>query len=100
VLVNNAGFANSATILSVTPEKLMRLFSVNLAAPFLLTRQFLPEMVAKNRGHIVNVGSMASFSTQANNVDYGATKSGVLAFHEGLLQELKHVYKAPAVRAT
>ncbi|WKT54471.1 Short-chain dehydrogenase/reductase SDR [Fusarium oxysporum f. sp. vasinfectum] len=99
-LVNNAGFAHGETILSVTPEKLQRLFNVNLVAPFLLTQQFLPDMISHNHGHIVNIASLASFMTQAANVDYGASKVGVLAFHEGLKQELNHIYKAPAVRAT
>ncbi|KAF4334227.1 short-chain dehydrogenase reductase [Fusarium globosum] len=100
VLVNNAGFANGESLISVTPEKLHRIFNVNLAAPFLLVREFLPDMVAANYGHIVNVSSLASFFTQALNVDYCATKAGVLALHEGILQELKYVHNAPAVRAT
>ncbi|KAH7036034.1 uncharacterized protein B0I36DRAFT_286658 [Microdochium trichocladiopsis] len=100
VLVNNAGIATGDMITSGSPEKLRRLFDVNLLAPFLLVRQFLPKMVAANHGHIVNVASLASFCTQASNVSYAASKAGVLAFHEGLLQELKHVYKARAVRAT
>ncbi|KAF5646981.1 tyrosinase central domain protein [Fusarium tjaetaba] len=99
-LVNNAGIAHGETILSVTPEKLQRLVSVNLEAPFLLTQQFLPDMIKNNHGHIVNIASLASFLTQAANVDYGATKVGLLAFHEGLKQELRHIYNAPGVRAT
>ncbi|KAG4269902.1 hypothetical protein FPRO06_06261 [Fusarium proliferatum] len=99
-LVNNAGIAHGETILSVTPEKFQRLVSVNLEAPFLLTQQFLPDMITHNHGHIVNIASLASFLTQAANVDYGATKVGLLAFHEGLKQELKHVYNAPGVRAS
>lgn len=57
-------------------------------------------MITHNHGHIVNIASLASFLTQAANVDYGATKVGLLAFHEGLKQELKHVYNAPGVRAS
>ncbi|SPO01993.1 related to a retinal short-chain dehydrogenase/reductase [Cephalotrichum gorgonifer] len=100
VLINNAGIGNGESIISVAPTKLQKLFNVNLVAPFLLTQQFLPEMISQNHGHIVNIASMASFSTQAANVDYAASKVGLLAFHEGIKQELKHVYKAPAVRAT
>jgi short-subunit dehydrogenase len=98
--VNNAGIGNGDTIIAVKPERLHRLFNVNLVAPFLLVQQFLPEMIAANHGHIVNIASLASFSTQASNVDYAASKAGVLAFHEGIQQELKHTYKARAVRAT
>ncbi|KAK2043975.1 NAD(P)-binding protein [Colletotrichum somersetense] len=100
VLVNNAGIANGDTITSVTLEKLHRVFDVNLFAPFLLVQQFLPEMVAADHGHVVNIASLASFVVQASSVDYAASKAGLLALHEGILQELKHVYKARAVRAT
>ena len=40
-------------------------------------------MVKSNHGHIVSLASMASFSTQATNVYYAATKAGVLVLHEG-----------------
>lgn len=62
VLVNNAGTTNADMITSVTPKKLRRIFDVNLFAPFLLVRQFLPEMVAANHRHVVNMASIASFS--------------------------------------
>ncbi|KAK2923097.1 Short-chain dehydrogenase/reductase SDR [Fusarium oxysporum f. sp. vasinfectum] len=100
VLINNAGFANTNSILDVSEAGVKRIFNVNIIAPILLTKQFLPSMVKQNHGHIVNVASQASFATQATNVDYGATKSGVLSFHEGLAQELRHLYKAPRVRTS
>jgi len=100
VLINNAGIGNNSNLLDVPPNSLRELFDVNLLAPFLLVREFVPAMVRRNHGHIVNIASLASFSTQANNVDYGASKAGLLAMHEGLKQELKHIHMAPAVRAT
>ncbi|KXJ87875.1 hypothetical protein Micbo1qcDRAFT_215077 [Microdochium bolleyi] len=100
VLVNNAGMGNNKMILSVPERSLQSIFAVNIIAPFLLVQQFLPAMVARNHGHVVNLASLASFSVQASNVDYACTKAALLAFHEGLKQELNHVYKAPAVRAT
>jgi len=45
----------------------------------------MPEMVRKNKGHIVGIASMASFIAPAGIVDYAATKVAVLALHEGLL---------------
>lgn|SRR5688572_5277909 len=90
--------ANTLPLLEIPEASLQRIFNLNIIAPILLTQQFLPSMVKHNHGHIVNVASQASFATQATNVDYGATKSGLLAFHEGLGQELRHLYKAPRVR--
>ncbi|KAH7010480.1 hypothetical protein EDB80DRAFT_750812 [Ilyonectria destructans] len=100
VLINNAGIGNAAAILDVTEEKLRKLFDVNLVAPFLLVQEFLPSMVRNNHGHIVNIASMASFATQACNVDYACSKSAVLSFHEGLTQELRHIYKSSKVRTS
>ncbi|RGP81823.1 hypothetical protein FLONG3_18 [Fusarium longipes] len=100
VLVNNAGFANTYSLLDVSETGIKKIFNVNIIAPILLTKQFLPSMVKQNHGHIVNVASQASFATQATNVDYGATKSALLSFHEGLAQELRHLYKAPRVRTS
>lgn len=100
VLINNAGIASTRSILE-EPEALTRkLFEVNIIAHFILVKQFLPAMIKKNHGHIVTVASIASFMTQAQNVDYACTKAGALAFHEGLNQELKHRYNAPKIRTT
>jgi all-trans-retinol dehydrogenase (NAD+) len=55
-------------------------------------------MVKQNKGHVVTVASMASFMTIASNVDYSCTKAAVLAFHEGLRQELDYRYNARLVR--
>ncbi|EWY88029.1 hypothetical protein FOYG_09391 [Fusarium oxysporum NRRL 32931] len=100
VLINNAGIGNAMSILACPESKIRKVFDVNMVAPILLVKHFLPVMIRRNHGHVVNVGSLASFATQASNVDYGCTKSGLLAFHEGLLQELRHIYKAPLVRAS
>ncbi|KAF5606207.1 retinal short-chain dehydrogenase reductase [Fusarium subglutinans] len=98
VLINNAGFAELTSILDSPESYLRKLFDVNLLAPYLLTEQCLPSMIKRDHGHIVNIASQASFATQATNVAYGSTKLGLLAFHEGLGQELRYIYKAPRVR--
>ncbi|KAF5639657.1 retinal short-chain dehydrogenase reductase [Fusarium sp. NRRL 52700] len=100
VLINNAGFAELKSVLDSPESYLMKLFDVNLLAPYLLTKQFLPSMIKRDHGHIVNIASQASFATQATNVAYGSTKVGLLAFHEGLGQELRYIYKAPRVRTS
>jgi short-subunit dehydrogenase len=57
-------------------------------------------MIAKKKGHIMSVASLASFVALAGAVDYSATKAALLAFHEGLTQELKHRYKCPQIKTT
>lgn len=54
----------------------------NLLAPFLLTKEFLPHMIERNHGHIVNVSSLSAYIPPASLADYAATKAGLVAFHE------------------
>ncbi|KAL1960623.1 hypothetical protein VTO42DRAFT_7202 [Malbranchea cinnamomea] len=100
VLINNAGIISLKTILDTTPQDVHRTLNVNTISHFWTVQQFLPEMIRKNHGHIVTVASMASYVTIAGNVDYSCSKAAALAFHEGLVQELKHRYNARRIRAT
>ncbi|KAK2063258.1 short chain dehydrogenase [Colletotrichum caudatum] len=100
VLVNNAGIARGYSIMDGSYADVELTIKTNLIAPFLLTKEFLPHMVRKNHGHIVNVGSMSSVVPPARIADYSATKAGLTAMHEALQLELKYVHKAPKVRQT
>jgi len=66
----------------------------------MMVREFLPAMIKKDKGHVVTIASMASFIVHAQNVDYSCTKASALAFHEGLLSELRNRYNAPNVKTT
>lgn len=98
ILVNNAGVMKTISMLDESEEDVRRVFDINIIANFLLIKEFLPAMVKQNHGHIVNIASVASFVTCARNVSYSCTKLAVLALHEGLAQELQHVYKASRIR--
>jgi all-trans-retinol dehydrogenase (NAD+) len=98
VLVNNAGIATLSTIIEESEAQIRRVFEVNSISHFLLVKEFLPEMVKRNHGHIITVASLSSYVTVAQNVDYCCTKAGALAFHEGLTQELRFRYNARKVR--
>ncbi|KAK2017529.1 short chain dehydrogenase [Colletotrichum eremochloae] len=100
VLVNNAGIARGYTIMEGSYADVELTIKTNLIAPFLLTKEFLPYMVRKNHGHIVNVGSMSSVVPPVRIADYSATKAGITAMHEALQLELKYIHKAPKVRQT
>lgn len=100
VIINNAGIGNNKPILDLPESGLRKIFDVNVIAHYLLLQEFMPALVRANHGHIVTVASMASFSTQASNVDYACTKASALVLHEGLGQELKHIYKAPRLRTS
>jgi all-trans-retinol dehydrogenase (NAD+) len=100
ILVNNAGIGEPHSIVDTPNEWVTKLFQINIISHFWLTKEFLPDMIKKNKGHIVGLASMASFVTPPCMVSYAATKAGVMAFHEGLAQEIKHVYKTPGVLNT
>ncbi|KAG8415389.1 hypothetical protein J3458_009239 [Metarhizium acridum] len=82
VLFNNAGLARGSTIMEGTSNDVQLTLKTNLIAPFLLVREFLPEMVRKDHGHILNTGSMSSVVSAPTIVDYSASKAGLTGLHE------------------
>lgn len=97
VLINNAGLAVGIPLLHSDEQTVRAVFDVNMLSHFWTVFEFLPAMIERDHGHIVSVGSVASYVTLASNIEYSCTKAGVLAFHEGLGQELKHRYGARSV---
>ena len=88
VVVNNAGFGAVGPVASLAVEKQMDMIQVNVAALTHLSRLFLPGMVERGRGGILNVGSTAGFQPGPNMAVYYATKAFVLSFTEALAEEL------------
>ena len=88
VLVNNAGAGLAGPIEDISAEDVERLVAVNLVAPIELTRAVLPGMLARGRGHIVNVASIVAHTGRREEAVYAATKGGLVAFSESLRQEL------------
>jgi short-subunit dehydrogenase len=98
VLINNAGVVRGKTILESTEKDINLTFKVNAFAHYYLAQQFLPHMVSNNHGMIVTVASLAGYVTAPSMVDYAASKSAAVSFHEGLASELVTHYNAPKVR--
>jgi len=89
VLVNNAGAFELAPFAETEPSAFERVLAVNLRAPFELTRAWLPDMLARGSGHIVNVGSVAGRKGFPGNAAYSASKYGLRGLHEVLVEELR-----------
>lgn len=89
VLVNNAGFADFGPFHEAPVEKLVEMLLVNVRAVTELTRLFLPAMVERKRGYILNVASTAAFMPGPLMAEYYATKAYVLSLNEGIREELK-----------
>jgi serine 3-dehydrogenase len=85
VLVNNAGLASGmAKIQDGDPEDWDRMIDTNVKGLLNVTRAILPHMVARRRGHVVNIGSTAGHMTYPMGNVYNATKFGVRALTEGM----------------
>ena len=76
------------------------MFDINLLSHWSTVQEFLPDMLAKEKGHIMSVASLASFVAVAGAADYSCTKAALLAFHEALTGELKHRYKCPQIKTS
>jgi NAD(P)-dependent dehydrogenase (short-subunit alcohol dehydrogenase family) len=96
LVVSCAGAFALAPLAETRPEEFDRQVAANLRGPFLVMRAFLPAMLARRSGHLVNVGSVAGRRAFPENGAYSAGKFGLRGMHEVLLEELR----GTGVRAT
>jgi NADP-dependent 3-hydroxy acid dehydrogenase YdfG len=89
VLVNNAGIGIMRPLLELAPEEWRRMMDVNVNALYHVTRAVLPGMVARGRGHVVTIGSLAGRSSFAGGTAYAGTKHFVIGFSESLMLEVR-----------
>ncbi|MED6269003.1 hypothetical protein CHARACLAT_028511 [Characodon lateralis] len=89
ILVNNAGVVAGQRLLECPDELLERTLLVNCHALFWMTKAFLPQMKARNHGHIVTIASALGLFTTAFVEDYCTSKFGAVGFHESLAHELR-----------
>lgn len=88
VLVNNAGAGQWLSILETPTDQLEQIMAVPYFASFNLTREFLPGMIKKGNGHIVNVTSVASKLIWPGSAAYSATRWAINGFNEALRTEV------------
>lgn len=90
MLVNNAGFGVSGNFADTDIEDNLDMIEVHVIATVRFTRKALPGMLARKKGSIINVSSLAAFLPQiSDSVTYSATKSYLNAFSETLWKELR-----------
>ncbi len=89
-LVNNAGFGYRGLFHKQDWAVNEAMIKLNILALAALTRLFVPDMVARHSGRILNVGSMAGFLPGPLNAVYYASKAFVVSFSEAIADELRH----------
>lgn len=89
VLVNNAGFGTCGRFAKTDVCETEEMITLNVTALTVLTRLFVGGMVARRRGCILNVASVAGFQPGPLMAVYYATKAYVLSFSEALAEELR-----------
>jgi uncharacterized protein len=90
ILINNAGFATGGEPFhEADPERELQQVRVDVEAVVALTSAFLPSMVARGRGAILNVASTAGMQPMPYSAGYAAAKAYVLSFSEAIHQEVR-----------
>lgn len=91
VLVNNAGLALGIDKeYEGTEENYDTMIDTNITALLMMTRLVVPGMVARGRGHIINIGSVAGDAAYPGGSVYCATKAAVKVLSDGLRMDLVH----------
>jgi hypothetical protein len=98
-LVNNAGFGTRGWFYEADLAAQERMHRLHVLAPARLTHAALQGMLARGRGNIVNVASVAGFVATPGSTSYCATKAWMIRFSEGLYLEMKTTGAAVKVQA-
>lgn len=99
LLVNNAGFGTVGRFWEAPLDTQEAMHKLHVMATVRLTHAALRNMVPRDFGAIINVSSVAAFMHNAGSVSYGATKSWMTAFTEGLYLELQGAHSKVIVQA-
>jgi NAD(P)-dependent dehydrogenase (short-subunit alcohol dehydrogenase family) len=90
ILVNNAGVGSFGNVMDMTPDQWAEVIETNLTGAFNASHAALPRLRERGGGFIINISSLASTSAFAGGAAYCASKSGLNAFSEALMQEVRY----------
>lgn len=88
ILINNAGIVTGKKLLDSSEALITKTFEVNSLALFWTAKAFLPEMINRNKGHLVTISSMAGLIGVCGLADYCGSKFAAFGFHESIRFEL------------
>ena len=90
ILINNAGFGALGEFANMPEEEIFGQIQLNIVALTELTRLFLPQMIARGSGRVMNVASTAGFQPGPLMAVYYATKAYVISFSEAIANEVRN----------
>ena len=88
IIVNNAGVSLVKFFDETTCEEWDKVFDVNVKSAFMLTKAFLPDMINKKSGNIINISSMWGISGASMEVCYSASKAALIGMSKALAKEV------------
>lgn len=90
VLVNNAGIGHVGTLLTTTPADLDRLYGVNVRGMLVVTRAFLPPMLERGSGSVINMASVGGIVAVKDRFAYTTTKFAVVGMTKAMAADHAH----------
>ena len=90
VLINNAGVGVFASVADMTPAQWRQVIDTNLSGVFYCSHAAIPHLRTRGGGWIVNISSLAGKNAFTGGAAYCASKAGLNAFSEALMQEVRH----------
>lgn len=90
ILINNAGRGGSSPFIDSSVNYINGIIQLNIKATVLLTHQLLPNLMRQEKGYVLNISSMASYTPTGLKTVYPASKRFIQHFTRGLYQELRH----------
>ncbi|KAI1315504.1 hypothetical protein EDD11_000685 [Mortierella claussenii] len=100
ILVNNAGIVHGKSVLDLSIDEIKSTMNVNFLGQAWMIKEFLPDMLKNNHGHIITIASALGIVAAPQVADYAASKAAAKVFHETLESEIKYLYKTPGVKTT
>lgn len=88
ILVNNAGMTRDGLAIRMQVEQFTDVLDTNLVSAFILCREFIPDMMKKRFGRIVNLSSISGIYGNAGQANYAASKAGLIGLTRSLAKEI------------
>jgi len=88
LLINNAGVSEIGLFTDISEKSAQKILNINLKGSMNCARAVLPEMIRRKSGNIINISSMWGQCGASCEVDYSASKAGVIGFTKALAKEV------------